>query len=289
MTATTGQDARKLERLRAALNFAGVGAWEWDLRSGEAWWSDHVYAILGRSRSDIPTTLAAFIECVVEEDRESVQGALRAVLQTGEPHAFVCRVTRPDGTLRVCRGQPGAVLDETGRCRRILGAIRNTTLEDAVRSRPDDLLIRALREQRSELLTLVESAPVALILADSSRRILRTNRATERMLGWRSAELAGRGLETLFAEPEEILDALLLTATTDSPEGRITRVVSLVTREGWPLRAEMTLVPAPKAEGARFAVTLASGVVAVAPADDLSTSPWDELNHPRVDAPASRR
>jgi len=285
MAEVTSPDARLVERFSTALNFAGVGAWEWDLRTGEAWWSDHLYAILGRAREAIPTTLTAFLECVIEDDRESLQGALRAVLQTGEAHAFACRIARPDGTLRVCRGQLGAVRDEAGRPRLILGALRNTTLEDAALRIPDDTLVRALREQREELLALVEAAPVALLLVDASQRILRVNRATERMFGWRGGELAGRSLEMLFSEPDEVMDALLVAATACGPEGRVTRQVSVVSREGWPFRAEMTVVAVPAAEGARFAATFAAGVLAGPP---LDRSPWDGLN-PRVDAPSPRR
>ena len=99
-----GRDTRMADRLRAALGFAGVGAWEWDLRTGDAWWSDHLYAILGRSPDTIPTTLAAFLECVVDEDREGMRAALREVLQTGETRPMACRVIRPDGSVRSCRG-----------------------------------------------------------------------------------------------------------------------------------------------------------------------------------------
>ena len=289
MTMVTGHDARMLERHCAALKFAGVGAWEWDLRTGEAWWSDHLYAILGRPRDAIPTTLAAFLECVAQEDREPFRAAVRAVLQTGESHAFACRVVRPDGTLRVCRGQVGAVPDEAGRSRLILGVLRNTTLEDAARLTPDDVLLRALREERTELLSLVDAAPCSLLLVDAMQRILRANRATEEMFGWRAGDLAGRGLETLFPEPGEMLDALLVAATATGPVERVTRPVSVVSRDGWPFRAEMTVAAVSAPEGARFAVTFAAGVLAVPPPQDAGRSPWEGLNPPRVDAPSSRR
>ncbi len=209
------------------------------------------------------------------------------MLQTGEAHAFACRIVRPDGTLRVCRGQLGAVRDEAGRPRLILGALRNTTLEDATVRIPDDMLVRALREQRTELLSLVDAAPIALLLVDASQRILRANRATERMFGCRVGELLGRGLETLFSEPGELVDALLYSPT--AREERVTRAVSLVKREGWPFRAEMTVVAASATENTRFAVTFAAGVLAAPLAADVNRSPWDGFNPPRVDAPSPRR
>ncbi len=285
MTAATGHDTRLVERLRAALAFAGVGAWEWDLRTGEAWWSDHLYAILGRSPATTPTTLASFLDCVLEEDREPLRVALREVLRTGEPRAFVCRVLRPDGSLRVCRGQLGGVQDEAGSCRLIHGALRNTTLEDVVRHNPDDSIERGL----NELLTLVEAAPNPLLLVDSMQRILRVNHATEEMFGWRSGDLVGRDLETLFLEPSEMLDALLVSATARIPAGRLTRSVSVISRDGWSFAADMTVVATPATDGAQFAVTFAPGVMATVPTRGVEQSPWFGLNSPRVDAPATPR
>lgn len=263
MAVAANDDIRMLERLRTALNVAGVGAWEWDLHSGEAWWSDHIYAILGRPRAEFPTSLAAFLECVVEQDREALLGVMSAVMRGGDVHAFACRILRPDGTLRACRGQMSAVLDDAGRCRRILGVLRNTTLEDAARVLPDGTVLRALRDQRKELATLVDTSPSPLLLVDAAQRILRVNPATERMFGWPGGQLLSRDLKTLFLEPGEVLDVLLVSATARGPEERVTRAVTAISHSGRPIRVEMTVAAVTTTEGARFAVTLAEGAQSV--------------------------
>lgn len=247
-------DGRTVDRLRAALAFAGVGAWEWDLRTGEAWWSDHLYGILGRRPNALPTTLASFLECVVEEDREPMRTALREVLQTGETRALSCRIVRPHGSIRLCRGQVGAVPDETGRCRLIMGALRDVTAEELERRQPEEALLRAFREQRTELLTMLESAPRALLLVDAAQRIIRSNRATEQLLGWRSGDLVGRGLPVLSPEPTVVLDTLLLAATARDPSAPVARLVTLAGQDGLPFSAMMTVSAAPAADGARFVV-----------------------------------
>lgn len=257
-------ESRMAERLRAAIAFAGVGALEWDLRTGEAWWSDHLYTILGRRPDQIPTSFAAFLECVEEQDREAVRSALREVLQTGESRPLACRVVRPDGSARRCRGQVGAIPDESGRCRLILGVLRDTTDEAEGRS-PEETLVRALREERRELLTVLEATPRPLLLVDSGQRILRANRATERMFGWRAGDPTGRALTILTTEPAELLDALLVEATASGGSGEISRLIPARTREGRVFPAEITVVAAPTAEAARFVVMVAS----------VSTGPGD--------------
>lgn len=276
-------DVRMLERLRTALDFSAVGAWEWDLRTGEAWWSDHLYVVLGRTPDSIPTTLAAFLECLAEDDREPFRSSLRLVLQTCETRTFTCRVARPDGTLRLCRGQMGAVPDGLGRCRQVIGALRDITVDDPSHPMPDDLLLRALREQRAEFRALVDAAPYPLLLVDARQRIRQANRATEEVFGWRPAELLGRGLDTLFAEPGPVLDALLLVATATAPAERAARRVVVVGRAGHTAVAEMTVAASVHGEAPRF-------VVAFGPL----APPWGGLGSSpglaeRVDAPPARR
>lgn len=257
MTLATGHDTRMAERLRAALAFAGVGAWEWDLLTGDAWWSDHLYTLIDRLPGTIPTTLAAFLECVTEPDREAVRIAMREVLQTAQTRAIACHVVRPDGSERSCRGQIGAVPDETGRPRLILGVLRDTTDEDAERRAPEDVLLRALREQRTELLTVLEATPRPLLLVDAMQHVLRANRATEDMFGWRAGDLTGRSLQVLAADPGEMLDTLLVAATAYGGAAHVTRLVSVTTREGRHFTAEMTVTAVPASEGARFVVMFA--------------------------------
>lgn len=281
MTEMIGHDARMLERLRAVLNFAGVGAWEWDLHTGETWWSDHLYAI--------PTTLAAFLECVMEEDREPLRVALRGVLRTGESRAFACRIVRPAGTLLICRGEVGAVPDETGRRRLILGALRSTTPEDVARPASDDTLLHALREQRAELLLLVEAAPTPLLLVDARQRILHMNPATEEMFGWCARHLLGRGLQVLFADPGEMLDVLLTAGTLPGAARRLARQVSVVSRGGQPSTVEMSVVTAPAAESPRFVVTFSRVPRPCRCGRGPPPALWDASGGTRIDAPSRRR
>ncbi|MEA2596083.1 MAG: hypothetical protein QOF01_2552, partial [Thermomicrobiales bacterium] len=41
MDETTTDDAQ-LRRLAFAMEAAGIGSWEWDVQTGEVWWSDNL-------------------------------------------------------------------------------------------------------------------------------------------------------------------------------------------------------------------------------------------------------
>ncbi len=63
------------ERLRVALKGAHGGVWDWDLRSGSAWWSPEIYDLLGAAQ-DHEKTEATVMELIHEEDRERVRKAI---------------------------------------------------------------------------------------------------------------------------------------------------------------------------------------------------------------------
>jgi PAS domain S-box-containing protein len=66
-------------RLRWALKGAGGGAWDWDLTSGETWWSQEMYELWGvepGTRMLLENSLAP----VHEEDRERLRSAVEASL-----------------------------------------------------------------------------------------------------------------------------------------------------------------------------------------------------------------
>jgi PAS domain S-box-containing protein len=85
------------------------------------------------------------------------------------------------------------LLDEQGNLTGIAGIARDIT---AIKQTDEELQ----RRQR-QLEALVDAMPDAVVVADSSGRILQSNAAIERILGWSPAELAGQTVEVLIPEP----------------------------------------------------------------------------------------
>ena len=94
-----------------ALQAAGMGAWDWELRTGALAWSDRAFELFGVPRDATPS-YERFLQCIHPEDRERVRVALQAAL-AAPPYIYQCeyRVVRPDGSIRWLFGKGAAQTD----------------------------------------------------------------------------------------------------------------------------------------------------------------------------------
>jgi PAS domain S-box-containing protein len=119
---------RSEERLRLALDAAGMGTWEWDLTSGVVAWSEEAERILRVTPGGGPRSLAAYLEMVHPADRAEVEGRLGPALD-GECEGFQHehRILTPDGATRWIEGRGRMDRDAAGRPRRLRGIVTDVT------------------------------------------------------------------------------------------------------------------------------------------------------------------
>ncbi|MCZ7684672.1 MAG: PAS domain S-box protein [Sandaracinaceae bacterium] len=95
---------KRTERFSQALRVARAGAWEWDIRTGAAYWSEENYALMGLPPGDGMESYAAWLEHVHPDDRPRVEEQARRVLELGAEDVDVeVRVLLPDGSARWMR------------------------------------------------------------------------------------------------------------------------------------------------------------------------------------------
>src|ERR1700692_5138236 len=70
------------ERMRFALEAAGIGIWDMDYTTGVHQWSETLEAHYGLQPGTFGGTLEAFIERVHPDDRESVLETIRTAMKT---------------------------------------------------------------------------------------------------------------------------------------------------------------------------------------------------------------
>jgi PAS domain S-box-containing protein len=139
-------------RLAEAQRVARVGSWERDWGSSRFDWSAEHFAILGLEAGSFIPTFERFVACVHPDDREIVRERERT--DSGpEAQSLDFRIVRPDGEVRVVRGESQIEADLSGRPVRVHG-----TIQDITEQKKAEDEIRQSREQLRKLAAGLERA-----------------------------------------------------------------------------------------------------------------------------------
>jgi PAS domain S-box-containing protein len=135
--------AERLHRLEMAVEAAGVGLWEWDVRSGDLTWNARNRELFGVP-PDEPLHIRDYIRLVHPEDREKVRAAYRAArdnLQTGDYLVEHRTAYEPLGKARWVQGRGRVVRDADG-----IALVVGSTLDITDRKTAEERRSLILRE-----------------------------------------------------------------------------------------------------------------------------------------------
>ncbi|HEX2539873.1 MAG TPA: CHASE3 domain-containing protein [Caldimonas sp.] len=197
--------SRRLEeseaRLRFALEAAGLGQWELDVRTGEATRTPGHDRIFGYAEMLPHWTVELFLRHVVPEDRAAVEHAIRDASARGAAWDLSCRILRADGEVRHIWVRASPQHDAAGALVRMLGIVGDRTREAAAvqglqdaDKRKDDFLATLAHELRNPLAPLRNSLAI-LQLAQGDRATFEKTR-----------ELMVRQVEHLVRLIDDLLD-----------------------------------------------------------------------------------
>jgi PAS domain S-box-containing protein len=147
------------ERLRIALESAGMAAWDWIVEGDTVMWNEGHYHILGLAPGSGHESCEYFMEFVYPDDRPDVALRLDEAVQNGTRFAAEFRIVRKDtGEVRWMSGF-GRPLDvRQGRTARMTGVMYDVTerkqLTDTLRSAHDKLEARVGERTRELSLAL---------------------------------------------------------------------------------------------------------------------------------------
>jgi len=131
-----------LRRSEASLaesqRIAQLGTWEWDVVTGEVWWSEETYRIHGLDPTERLALREKVEEALFPEDlpryRRKIDEALSGEAE-GYDHEH--RIRRPNGEVRWVHGRAEVVRGEGGEALRMIGTVYDVTerkvLEDRLR------------------------------------------------------------------------------------------------------------------------------------------------------------
>ena len=220
-------------RLRELQRIANLGSWDWNVATGELWWSDQVYYIFGLDPTTCQATYDLFLKGIHPNDLARVQAAITRALRSGGSYDIGHRVLRPDGAVRFVRERGEIWLQDNGVATRMSGTIQDVTERH--------LAEQALLKSESRLAAIIETAPEAVIVTDKNGLIEVFNRGAEAIFGYAESEVEGLSLEILIPEGKRVAHHGHMQAFKMSREHR--RMMD-VRREISGLRKDGTVFPA---------------------------------------------
>ena len=115
------------ERNALVMKAAGLGAWDWNLRSGRLDSSDSLESMFGFAPGDFPDTHEAFFEVLHPEDRQRVHEARYGAIQQHAAYDIQYRIIQPDGKLRWLADNGTVLYDNDGTPVRMVGMVQDIT------------------------------------------------------------------------------------------------------------------------------------------------------------------
>ncbi|MGE8497439.1 MAG: EAL and GGDEF domain-containing protein [Pseudomonas sp.] len=173
------------QRLLAALNGAHLGAWYWDVASGQVNWSRGAQALFGLDpKRPLPSSVD-YIALIPEEERQEVLQLFQAVLD-GSPsnRAIRHRIRWPDGSLHWLEISGSLQADREG-SQQMFGVIRDITAQQE--------RAQALINSEQRFSNLFHLSPdVVLLVRYGDAVITEANQHFASTFGWPAEDIRGR-------------------------------------------------------------------------------------------------
>jgi diguanylate cyclase (GGDEF)-like protein/PAS domain S-box-containing protein len=182
------------ERLRLSLMYGEIGTWDWDIRTSELYWCDHISALMACPAGKQNGTYENFLSCIHHEDRQNVIDSMNACVEESIRYDIEHRVIWPDGTIRWLHQRGGVIRDTDGTPRKMLGVVQDVTSKK--------LEEMELSEIDTRLRTIIDAAPDAVILMNSEGILTGWNGQAENIFGWTREETIGHMLHDMIIPPQ---------------------------------------------------------------------------------------
>ncbi len=179
---------------RKAQKIAGLGFWDLDLITGELYWSDEIYEMLGFKVGEIVPNYEIFKDRLHPDDRDNVQKHVDAALNDDIPYNIDFRYLLPAGDICYANAQGEVTRDEFGKATRIFGTQQDIT----GRKRIEGSLIRersTAEYERAKSDAILASLGDGVSMQSRDFKVLFQNDAHKGMVGEHLGEFCFKAYE----------------------------------------------------------------------------------------------
>ena len=113
------------ERFELGVRGASDGIWDWNVLTGEDYFSDRWCGLLGYTREELNPCFQTWVDLLHPDDRASALEAVQEHLKARVIYDIHCRMQTKSGAYRWFQSRGQAVWDDTGRPTRMAGSIRD--------------------------------------------------------------------------------------------------------------------------------------------------------------------
>ena len=115
------------DRLRRSQRYANIGTWDWNIVTGELYWSDQIAPLFGYRDTVLETTYDNFLASIHPDDRQSVIDAVNNCVEKGAEYNIEHRTIWPDGTVRYLHESGDVKRNSKGEAINMLGVVQDVT------------------------------------------------------------------------------------------------------------------------------------------------------------------
>ncbi|OYD82649.1 PAS-domain containing protein [Azospirillum brasilense] len=171
------------ERLGLAIAATRSSVWDYDLRTGQYWWSKEFPALLGYGPAELAMTARTWESLIHPEERRRVVAESRSrVRDKDSAYATVYRMRRRDGGWSWIEDRATALRDGEGTALRLTGTMSDVT--ERVQAERD------LARERNVLQITLDNTDQGIIMVDRNLRVVMSNRRAAELLDVPAAFLA---------------------------------------------------------------------------------------------------
>ena len=168
------------ERYDLAVQGTNDGIWDWKIPSNQFYMAPHFKEILGHRDDEIESSFQAWESRLHPDDKARTLTALAAHLKDGIPYEVEYRLRHKSGDYLWIRMRGEVIRDRHGDPLRMAGSITDIT---ARRAAEDELRLAA---------SVFSNTLDGILITTPDGKILKVNKAFERMLGYSTDEIIGQ-------------------------------------------------------------------------------------------------